>query len=164
MDPHRYLPIRGKTETGKSHITRQMLANALAMPDIACERFDFKGTTDVDRDWSGSTRPEDRQGLAIALRELLEAGSSGRSSPRVSDAVCRLGLSGAWRNSAAWRRSARRSDHGRYCCPIFGACSQPRMRRDRYWVCGSAASRPNHSHLEFYLFWIASTRTYCKNR
>jgi hypothetical protein len=48
--PHRYLPIRGETETGKSHITRQMLANALAMPDIACGRFDFKGTTDVDRE------------------------------------------------------------------------------------------------------------------
>ena len=44
----RYLPIRGETETGKSHITRQMLANALAMPDIACGRFDFKGTTGVD--------------------------------------------------------------------------------------------------------------------
>lgn len=46
----RYLPIRGASETGKSHIARQMLANALAIPDIACGRFDFKGSTDLDRE------------------------------------------------------------------------------------------------------------------
>ena len=28
----RFLPIRGPTETGKSHITKQMLANALQIP------------------------------------------------------------------------------------------------------------------------------------
>ena len=50
--PWRYLPIRGASETGKSHITRQMLANALAIPDIACGRFDFKGTTDMDAEVS----------------------------------------------------------------------------------------------------------------
>jgi len=48
--PWRYLPIRGSSETGKSHITRQMLANALVLPGIACGRFDFKGTTDMDRE------------------------------------------------------------------------------------------------------------------
>jgi hypothetical protein len=46
--PWRSLPLRGSSETGKSHITRQMLANAIQMPDLACGRFDFKGTTDVD--------------------------------------------------------------------------------------------------------------------
>ncbi len=46
----RLLRIRGVSETGKSHITRQMLANALAIPDVACGRFDFKGTTDMDRE------------------------------------------------------------------------------------------------------------------
>lgn len=46
----RILRISGVSETGKSHITRQMLANALAIPDIACGRFDFKGTTDMDRE------------------------------------------------------------------------------------------------------------------
>jgi hypothetical protein len=44
----RCLPLRGSSETGKSHITRQMLANAIQMPDLACGRFDFKGTIDVD--------------------------------------------------------------------------------------------------------------------
>jgi hypothetical protein len=44
----RYLPVRGQSETGKSHVTKQMLANALRLPDLACGRFDFKGTTDMD--------------------------------------------------------------------------------------------------------------------
>jgi len=46
----RFLPIRGESETGKSYITRQMLANVLAIPHIACGRFDFKGTTDMERE------------------------------------------------------------------------------------------------------------------
>lgn len=46
----RLLRIKGASETGKSHITRQMLANALAIPDLACGRFDFKGTSDMDRE------------------------------------------------------------------------------------------------------------------
>ena len=48
--PWRLLRICGASETGKSHITRQMLANVLAIPDIACGRFDFKGTTDMARE------------------------------------------------------------------------------------------------------------------
>jgi hypothetical protein len=44
----RYLPIRGPSETGKSHITRQMFANAILVSNLACGRFDFKGTTDMD--------------------------------------------------------------------------------------------------------------------
>jgi hypothetical protein len=46
--PWRYLPLRGDSETGKTHITGQMLANAMQMPNLACGRFDFKGTTDID--------------------------------------------------------------------------------------------------------------------
>lgn len=46
----RLLRIRGASETGKSHVTRQLLANALAMPEVACGRFDFKGTSDMDRE------------------------------------------------------------------------------------------------------------------
>lgn len=46
--PWRFLPLRGPSETGKSHITRQMMANALRVPALACGRFDFKGTTDMD--------------------------------------------------------------------------------------------------------------------
>ncbi len=49
--PWRYLPLRGPSEVGKSHITQQMLANALRLKNpanLACGRFDFKGTTDID--------------------------------------------------------------------------------------------------------------------
>lgn len=48
--PWSFLRIRGASETGKSHLTRQMLANLLGREDIACGRFDFKGTTDVERE------------------------------------------------------------------------------------------------------------------
>jgi TIR domain len=48
--PWRFLLICGHTEMGKSHITRQMLANALRIPDLACGRFDFKGTTSIDEE------------------------------------------------------------------------------------------------------------------
>jgi hypothetical protein len=46
--PHRFLPLRGPSEAGKTHITKQILGNALRLPGLACGRFDFKGTTDVD--------------------------------------------------------------------------------------------------------------------
>jgi len=46
--PWRYLPLRGSSETGKSHIGRQMHANALQIANLACGRFDFKGTTGMD--------------------------------------------------------------------------------------------------------------------
>jgi len=44
----RFLPLRGPSEVGKTHITNQMLGNALEVPDLACGRFDFKGITDLD--------------------------------------------------------------------------------------------------------------------
>lgn len=43
-----YLPLRGASESGKSHLTQLMLANLQTMPEIACGRFDFKGTADVE--------------------------------------------------------------------------------------------------------------------
>jgi TIR domain len=46
--PWRFMPLRGPSESGKSHITRQMLSNALRLPGLACGRFDFKGIIDMD--------------------------------------------------------------------------------------------------------------------
>ena len=75
---HRYLPIRGASETGKRHITRQMLANALAIPDLACGRFDFKGTTDMDREINalvqelGVPAPASGGRLDDRLRQILD--------------------------------------------------------------------------------------------
>ena len=46
--PFRLLPIQGVSETGKSHLTKQFLRNALKIPDLTCGRFDFKGSSDMD--------------------------------------------------------------------------------------------------------------------
>jgi hypothetical protein len=46
--PFRYLPIKGVSGTGKSHISLQFLGNALRCTGLACGRFDFKGVADAD--------------------------------------------------------------------------------------------------------------------
>lgn len=48
----RILLVQGPSESGKSHISHQMLGNALRMQDLTCGRFDFKGTTDMDAELS----------------------------------------------------------------------------------------------------------------
>ncbi len=51
----RYLPIQGPSGVGKTHVSEQMLRNALQLkelPNLACGRFDFKGTTDIDNEIS----------------------------------------------------------------------------------------------------------------
>ena len=45
---HRYLPIAGISEMGKSHLTNQFLANAHGIDGLRCARFDFKGSADLD--------------------------------------------------------------------------------------------------------------------
>jgi hypothetical protein len=76
--PWRYLPLRGSSETGKSHITWQMLLNALQIPGLACGRFDFKGTTDVDAELRAFVRYLDVQlsagrRLSEQLSNILDA-------------------------------------------------------------------------------------------
>lgn len=46
--PHRVMSICGPSETGKSHISKQMLANGTRLDGLDCGRFDFKGTTNMD--------------------------------------------------------------------------------------------------------------------
>jgi hypothetical protein len=45
--PERVLLVRGASETGKSHMSRQMIRNAMRLPGVASGRFDFKGTTSM---------------------------------------------------------------------------------------------------------------------
>jgi hypothetical protein len=71
--PWRFLPICGPSQTGKSHISRQMLSNALSVPNLACGRFDFKGTTDMDTE------------LRAFVQELgISLPTSGRLNERLS--------------------------------------------------------------------------------
>jgi hypothetical protein len=46
--PERVLLVRGASETGKSHMSKQMIRNAMPLPGVVCGRFDFKGTTNMD--------------------------------------------------------------------------------------------------------------------
>lgn len=43
----RVLLVRGASETGKSHMSRQMIRNAMLLPGVVSGRFDFKGTTNI---------------------------------------------------------------------------------------------------------------------
>jgi hypothetical protein len=46
--PNRILLICGASETGKSHMSKQMWHNGMQVPGLACGRFDFKGMTNID--------------------------------------------------------------------------------------------------------------------
>lgn len=46
----RLLLIRGASDTGKSHLTKQFFRHALNLKYIACARFDFKGSADLDNE------------------------------------------------------------------------------------------------------------------
>ena len=45
--PERALLVRGVSETGKSHMSKQMIRNAGFLPGVVSGRFDFKGTTSI---------------------------------------------------------------------------------------------------------------------
>ena len=53
----RVLLVKGASETGKSHMSRQMARNALALPGVACGRFDFKGTSNMDVEFEAFAQP-----------------------------------------------------------------------------------------------------------
>lgn len=75
----RFLPLRGPSEAGKSHVTRQIIGNALRVPGLACGRFDFKGTTAVNLELRAFI-----QNLGVPLPE---GGSLSERFGRVLDAV-----------------------------------------------------------------------------
>jgi hypothetical protein len=55
----RALLIRGESETGKSHISKQMIRNSMLLPDVVAGRFDFKGTTNMNVEIESFSRPLD---------------------------------------------------------------------------------------------------------
>ena len=52
LSRYRILPIRGLSETGKSHMSKQMLTNVHRLRQVTGGRFDFKGTTSMDMEFS----------------------------------------------------------------------------------------------------------------
>jgi hypothetical protein len=53
----RLLLVRGDSETGKSHISRQMIRNAMQLPGVVSGRFDFKGTTSMGVEFEAFAQP-----------------------------------------------------------------------------------------------------------
>jgi hypothetical protein len=53
----RALLIRGMSETGKSHISRQMTGNVVQLPGVTHGRFDFKGTTNISVEVESFSQP-----------------------------------------------------------------------------------------------------------
>jgi hypothetical protein len=45
--PARALLVQGESETGKTHMSKQMMRNALGLGGVACGRFELKGTTNM---------------------------------------------------------------------------------------------------------------------
>jgi hypothetical protein len=57
--PERALLVRGVSETGKSHMSKQMIRNASSLPGVGCGRFDFKGTATMGIEVEAFSRPLD---------------------------------------------------------------------------------------------------------
>lgn len=55
----RALLVRGASETGKSHMSKQMIRNAMQLPGVVAGRFDFKGTTNISVEIEAFSRPLD---------------------------------------------------------------------------------------------------------
>lgn len=55
--PERALLVCGESETGKSHMSTQMIRNAMLMPGVVSGRFDFKGTTNMGVEMEAFSRP-----------------------------------------------------------------------------------------------------------
>jgi hypothetical protein len=82
----RLLPIAGLSETGKSHLTKQFLRNALKIQGLTCGRFDFKGSADMDGELGtfaerlGVEAPKPQTTVAAQLGSIL-ASLSKRARP-----------------------------------------------------------------------------------
>jgi hypothetical protein len=55
--PVRALLIQGPSETGKTHMSKQMTRNVIGLPGMTCGRFDFKGTTNMNVEVEAFSEP-----------------------------------------------------------------------------------------------------------
>jgi hypothetical protein len=99
----RYLSIQGPSETGKSHITKELLVNAMHIDGLACGRFDFKGMSDVESELSllvdnldvpipppASTLNQRLSGVLTSLRQR------GRPALMIFDTFEQAGEAASW--------------------------------------------------------------------
>jgi hypothetical protein len=69
--PSRALLVQGQSETGKTHMSKQMTRNVMGLRGVACGRFDFKGTTNMRVEVEAFSRPlgiEPPEGQALNER------------------------------------------------------------------------------------------------
>ena len=77
--PFRLLLVRGAGDTGKSHLTKQFLRNALKIQALRSARFDFKGSFDMDPEMRSFAErlevplPESGTGVAPQLAQILSS-------------------------------------------------------------------------------------------
>jgi hypothetical protein len=55
--PERVLLVQGASETGKSHMSNQMIRNAMQLSEVVSGRFDFKGTTSMGVEIEAFSQP-----------------------------------------------------------------------------------------------------------
>ena len=101
--PFRLLLIEGGSETGKSHLSKQFLRNALRIPQLTCARFDFKGALDVDFELRAFAEqlgvPPPTSGAAVAsqLRETFSAlVRAARPTLLIFDTFEHIGAAAQW--------------------------------------------------------------------
>lgn len=102
--PFRLLAVKGDSETGKTHLTRQFLTNALRrVAGCTCGRFDFKGAGDLNASMSEfadqlqAAPPPENQGLAAQFSALLRAlGQGQRPTLFIFDTYESAGESDRW--------------------------------------------------------------------
>ena len=101
--PFRLLPIHGRSDTGKSHLTKQFLRNALKIPDLTCGRFDFKGSSDMDAELRafagrlGVPEPHAGDSVSVQLGQVFGAVSkTARPTLLIFDTFEMAGEAGRW--------------------------------------------------------------------
>jgi hypothetical protein len=85
--PFRALVVRGASETGKSHMSRQMLRNATSLTGVRCARLDLKGTTNMDVEveafsWPLDVEPPSGGSLTERLSRIFTV-LRGRARPTI---------------------------------------------------------------------------------
>lgn len=117
--PFRILPIRGNSETGKSHLSKQFLGNSLKIPGLFPGRFDFKGSSDMDAELHHFAErlkvkvPTAGSGVSLQLANIFAAlEAAARPTILIFDTFERAGEAERWVKetlllavvSAAWLR------------------------------------------------------------
>jgi hypothetical protein len=103
QSPYRYLPISGATELGKSHLTKQILYNAIKIDRLRCGRFDFKGSADIEAILPGFVQrlsvnaPKATGGVTGALGEIItELGRNPQPTLLIFDTFEQAGKAEQW--------------------------------------------------------------------